>query len=57
LDMENQHDIGKLGIPKSVLDKPGPLTTQEWALIKQHPVIGARIISSALMWSQYSPDS
>jgi putative nucleotidyltransferase with HDIG domain len=39
------HDIGKLGIPKSVLDKPGPLTTQEWALIKQHPVIGARIIS------------
>jgi HD-GYP domain-containing protein (c-di-GMP phosphodiesterase class II) len=55
--MENQHDIGKLGIPKSVLDKPGPLTTQEWALIKQHPVIGARIISSALMWSQYSPGS
>jgi len=31
------HDIGKLGIPDSILLKPGPLNEEEWALIQQHP--------------------
>jgi PAS domain S-box-containing protein len=32
------HDIGKLGIPDSVLLKPGPLTDAEWAIMRNHPV-------------------
>lgn len=38
------HDVGKIGVPEAVLTKPGPLTEAEFALIKQHPQIGARII-------------
>ncbi len=38
------HDIGKIGVPDSVLHKPGRLTPEEYALIKQHPTIGARIL-------------
>jgi len=38
------HDIGKVGIPDSILLKPGPLTPQEWEIMKKHPVIGAEII-------------
>jgi diguanylate cyclase (GGDEF)-like protein len=41
------HDIGKLGIPESILDKPGPLDAEEWAFIRRHTVIGERIISAA----------
>ncbi len=40
----NLHDIGKIGIRDSILLKPGPLTEQELAVIKEHPVIGANII-------------
>ncbi len=40
------HDIGKIGIRDDILFKPGPLTAQEFELIKQHPVIGANILSS-----------
>lgn len=32
------HDVGKLGIPDSILHKPGPLTDEEWALMRKHPV-------------------
>jgi len=39
------HDVGKIGIPDSVLLKPGRLTPEEWELMKTHPVIGERIIS------------
>jgi hypothetical protein len=39
------HDIGKIGIPESVLRKPGPLDDQEWELIKTHPVISDYILS------------
>jgi len=35
------HDVGKIGIPESVLKKPGKLTDDEWEIMKQHPVIGA----------------
>lgn len=38
------HDIGKIGIPDAVLDKPGKLTRQEFFIIRQHPVIGNDII-------------
>ena len=39
------HDVGKIGIPDSVLRKPGPLTEAEWVTMKQHTTIGARILS------------
>ncbi len=35
------HDIGKIGIPESVLKKPSKLTDEEWEIMKQHPTIGA----------------
>ncbi len=38
------HDIGKIGISDTILLKPGPLTDEEWATMRQHPDIGARII-------------
>jgi PAS domain S-box-containing protein len=40
------HDLGKVGIPDSILQKPGPLSEEEWELMRQHPVIGAQIVSS-----------
>ncbi len=39
------HDIGKIAVPEHVLLKPGPLTADEWAIMRQHPVIGERICS------------
>ena len=39
------HDIGKIGIPDEILNKPGPLTTRERMHIERHPEIGAQIIS------------
>jgi DNA-directed RNA polymerase subunit RPC12/RpoP len=38
------HDLGKVGIPDAVLNKPGPLDDHEYALIKTHPRIGARLL-------------
>ncbi|GAP10438.1 protein containing uncharacterized domain HDIG [Bellilinea caldifistulae] len=38
------HDLGKIGIPDQILHKPGPLTEREWAVMRQHPEIGARIL-------------
>lgn len=40
------HDIGKIGVPDSILRKPGPLTDDEYAEMKRHPEIGAQILSS-----------
>lgn len=40
------HDIGKIGIPDSILRKPMSLTKAEWAVMRQHPVIGEEILSS-----------
>ena len=38
------HDIGKIGIPDAVLNKPGKLTNEEYQLMKSHTVVGARIL-------------
>jgi putative two-component system response regulator len=43
----SMHDIGKIGIPDSILLKPGKLTDAEWDIMKQHTIIGARILDGA----------
>jgi len=40
------HDVGKIGIPDAVLTKPGPLTMEEFAIIKEHPAIGERVLTA-----------
>jgi putative nucleotidyltransferase with HDIG domain len=39
------HDIGKLQVPESILRKPGPLTDEEFAVVKTHPVRGAELLA------------
>lgn len=40
------HDVGKIGVPNSILQKPGPLSKEERRLIYQHPVMGADLVGS-----------
>lgn len=40
------HDIGKIGVPDSIINKPGKLTPDEWVIMKQHCEIGARLTQS-----------
>jgi HD-GYP domain-containing protein (c-di-GMP phosphodiesterase class II) len=39
------HDIGKMGIPDRILLKPGPLSEDEWHIMRQHPVYAYRLLS------------
>jgi putative nucleotidyltransferase with HDIG domain len=39
------HDIGKMGIPDSILSKPGPLTEEEWIVMRLHPTYAYRLLS------------
>jgi two-component system, cell cycle response regulator len=41
------HDIGKMAIPDAILNKPGPLTEEEWVYMRQHTILGERIVSAA----------
>ena len=49
------HDIGKIGVPDDVLMKPGALTDGEFDSIKQHPVLGARILRSVPFLASHIP--
>jgi putative nucleotidyltransferase with HDIG domain len=49
------HDIGKIGISDTVLRKPGPLTPEEFELIKEHPLVGARILRSVHFLEPHVP--
>jgi len=39
------HDLGKVAIPDAILQKPAPLTEEEWKLMRTHPIIGADVVS------------
>jgi HD-GYP domain-containing protein (c-di-GMP phosphodiesterase class II) len=38
------HDIGKVRVPEAILNKPGPLDDEEWAVMRTHPEVGERIL-------------
>lgn len=53
------HDVGKLGIPEAILNKPGKLTDEEWTIMRRHPEISVEILrpvsffSGMLDWIKY----
>jgi putative nucleotidyltransferase with HDIG domain len=49
------HDIGKIGVSDEVLRKPGSLTAEEFESIKQHPMLGARILRSVPFLARHIP--
>jgi putative nucleotidyltransferase with HDIG domain len=49
------HDVGKIGVPDAILQKPAPLTPSEYDVIKQHPVLGARILRSVPFLAPHIP--
>ena len=38
------HDVGKIGVPEKILMKPGPLTSEEWEVMRRHPQTGVRVV-------------
>lgn len=49
------HDIGKIGVPTAILDKAGPLTTEERKIVESHTVIGAEIITPIAAFRELMP--
>ncbi len=49
------HDVGKLAIPDTILDKPGPLDAQEWEFMRGHTLVGERIVASAVSLGDVAP--
>jgi putative nucleotidyltransferase with HDIG domain len=49
------HDIGKIGVPATILDKPGKLSDEEFATIKQHPSLGVRILEPINTFEEIIP--
>lgn len=48
------HDVGKIGLIDGILNKPGKLTKEEWAKVKQHPVQGAHILEGVEEFKDYA---
>jgi HD-GYP domain-containing protein (c-di-GMP phosphodiesterase class II) len=49
------HDIGKIAIPKAILSKPGPLTSEEFQIVKLHPLIGRKMLEQAGAFAPFLP--
>jgi two-component system cell cycle response regulator len=41
------HDVGKIAVPDQILNKPGPLTDDEWEFVRQHTIVGERILAAS----------
>jgi diguanylate cyclase (GGDEF)-like protein len=41
------HDVGKVALPDGILNKPGPLDPEEWDFVREHPILGERILGAA----------
>ncbi len=48
------HDVGKIGIPDAIINKPAKLTDEEYSVIKKHPVMGAEILGNITEFQQLS---
>lgn len=46
------HDVGKMSIPKTILNKPGPLTPQEWEIVQMHTTRGAELALRNKQWNE-----
>lgn len=49
------HDIGKLGVPNTILDKPGPLTSGERLQVEQHPLFSEEILGKVAVFTEIAP--
>ena len=49
------HDIGKIGIPDSILKKPGQLDTAEWEVVRKHTILGAQLVSPIKKLANVAP--
>ncbi|HEY7524000.1 MAG TPA: HD domain-containing phosphohydrolase [Candidatus Limnocylindrales bacterium] len=49
------HDVGKIGVPESVITKPYPLDDEEWDLMRRHPEIGERICAPLAAFAAFGP--
>ena len=49
------HDIGKIGVPDEVLIKAGPLSADEWILMRPHPIVGANLVKSLKSIAHIAP--
>lgn len=49
------HDIGKIGVRDDILNKPGPLTEEEWEIMRRHPDIGADMIAQHSALAEVAP--
>jgi putative two-component system response regulator len=49
------HDVGKIGVSEAILSKPGPLTPDEWVILRRHPEIGERICRPLGLSQSFAP--
>ena len=49
------HDIGKIAVPEAILNKPGPLTAEEWEIVKRHTVVGEQILAPVAFLADVLP--
>ena len=49
------HDVGKLGIPEEILNKPGPLTKDEWLIMRNHPKLSRQILEPLISLREILP--
>lgn len=44
------HDVGKIGVPASIIKKPGPFTPEEWKIAREHPHLGFIILQFSVLF-------